>query len=111
MYGDFSKELNLATIQGGQLNEDFINHYQDVLSALGKGQKGKITINVTLQRPKDMDAMVLIETDIKSQKPKRLRSQYGTIAVGENNELSVKVDKPKEKLKAVSLFDTNEKEA
>src|SRR5690554_6469652 len=105
MYGDFSKELNLATIQGGQLNQDFINHYQDVLSALSKGQKGKITISVTLHRPKDMETMVLIETEIKSQKPKCSRAEYGTISIGDNNELSVKVDKPKEKLKAVSLFE------
>lgn len=111
MYGDFSKELSLATIQGGQLNEDFIHHYQDVLSALDKGKKGKITIGITIQRPHDMETMVLIETEIKSQKPKRLRTEYGTISIGNNNELSVKVDKPKEKAKPVSLFIANEKEA
>jgi hypothetical protein len=111
MYGDFSKDLDLSTLQGGQLNQDFIERYKDVLSSLGKGEQGKITINVVIKRPKDMDSMVQIETNVQSQKPKRSRTEYGTIKIGDNDEMSVKVEKPKERLKPVSLFDANEKQA
>lgn len=56
MYGDFSRLLDLATIQGGQLNEDFLEHYKDVLSSLKKGESGKITIN----KPKADDERPLV---------------------------------------------------
>lgn len=108
MYGDFSRLLDLATIQGGQLNDDFMEHYKDVLSTLKKGENGKITINITLRRPADMDTMVSIETDIRSRKPKRARAQYGVIAADEHGQVALKVDAPKPKLEPVPLFKASE---
>ena len=104
MYGDFSVPLDLASIQGGELNEDFAEHYKELVSALRQGENGKITIEIKLKRPDELDTMVIVETSIRTQKPKRSRAQYAKLAADENGLVALKVDKPRPKLEPVSLF-------
>lgn len=103
MAGDFGAKLDLATLVNGDLNEEFIKHYQDVLSSLKKGEKGKITMNVVINRIQDMDTLVGIEYDIKSSKPTRKKSSMAAIKEV-NGQLELMTDKPKEPLQNVSMF-------
>lgn len=104
MYGDSSVLLDLANIQGGELNADFQEHYKELVGSLKKGESGKITIEIKINRPPEMDTMVSLETSIKSQKPKRTRLGYGRLAADENGQVALKVDAPRPKIQTVSLF-------
>ncbi|ABR48549.1 hypothetical protein Amet_2395 [Alkaliphilus metalliredigens QYMF] len=103
MAGDFSAELNLATLINGELNDEFKSLYQDVLKSLKKGEKGKVTINVHINRIQDMDTMVGIEYDIKSQKPTRRKSSMAVIK-DVDGQLSLMTDRPKEPLDNITML-------
>lgn len=107
MAGDFSVDLDLATICNGELNEDFKVYYQDVMGALKKGEQGKVTINVTIKRLPDMDTIVGVEYDIKSQKPSKKRTGVASL-VDRNGVISLKTDKPVNKVLNISMFNEQE---
>lgn len=74
MYGAFSVPVSLATICGGQLEEDFQALYPAMLAQLKHGDKASITITITLERVKNTDTMINASVKVAPKWPAKARA-------------------------------------
>lgn len=93
-------KLTLGNYVRGELEKDFQQMYQEIISEIRGKDKGTIAINLTFQRIENTDMMVDTSYTIKKSTPARAKKAMAVIT-----ENGILTEKPKEELKVVSLFD------
>jgi hypothetical protein len=87
--------MDVTNIGEGEFAAELQEHYKGVLSKLRAGEKGAISITLTISRMKDAITMATVEYSIVSKTPKRKRGSIAQIVGDENGEMALKVDAPK----------------
>jgi|GEM_PF-6909850 len=86
-------ELQLNTMSGGALEEDFQGALKNVLSKLGDGEKGTITITIDVQRSKGTSTAAVVSYKLKHATPPKAKADLCYF----DNDFNCKVDHAPEK--------------
>lgn len=87
--------MDVTNIGEGAFANELQEHYKSILAKLCPGEKGTISIGLTISRMKDAITMATVEYSITSKTPKRKRGSIAQIVGDENGEMALKVDAPK----------------
>jgi hypothetical protein len=91
-------KITLANVCGGGLEEDFQQKYKEVVNSILPGQKGTISMQVSIQRIAETSTMTKVEYSINSKRPTIKKSSICQI-VGNGELLLTEVPEEKEPLK------------
>ena len=92
--------VDLSTIGGGDLNDEFRSLIPSILTSLKQGQTASITVSVSFKRVEDTATMIKTTYSVKPTFPAKKKT--GICRVTGDNRL--KTDAPIEKPKLVSMF-------
>lgn len=73
-HADPTVPLSLATICGGQLEEEFQRLYLSLLASLGDKEKGTITATIEIKRIPETQTMVNVAYKLASKFPNRAKA-------------------------------------
>lgn len=93
-------KLSLTTVCGGELEQRFQELVPAIISQLGQGQKGTISINLEFKRVPDTATMVSTSFTVSPKFPAIKKASICQIT----EDYSLKTEAPMEKPKVVNMF-------
>lgn len=98
--GTFDTHQSLGAVCGGDLDRDFQDLYPRILAAMKGGDKGKIVIELEMQRMPETPSITTFKYSITPKFPARKKASLCQVT-GDGKLLT---EKPMEKPKVVPLF-------
>lgn len=106
---EYNVSLSLANLAEGRLDQEFQTLYKKTLAAIKPGEKGSVTVTVTLARVKDTETMVEVGYSIKATTPARKRSSMAIIKGEKDGQLSLLTNEARKRPEVANMFDAKAK--